>query len=234
MGHYSLATSLKFFLFTFLRTLLHFFAFFCARAKLNRFLFKRFRTLCKKTTRGGGRGVAVPFLKKNFKCLGISTDSRHSSADQMTEGSLAVTTTSALTSYSLTNENCKLTTLSVQRRNRAPLLPPPVQVVHRYVQVHAPARRLDANHQRFRLGAAAQPRFINMNFRRKHFEMKSLIVQQRHGIPDDHVRHLANRLPHYLVAHLDFRPREHARHLHRHFWRQIKNHAAFNVSLDGD
>ena len=48
MGHYSLATSLKFFLFTFLRTLLHFFAFFCARAKLNPFLFKRFRTLRKK------------------------------------------------------------------------------------------------------------------------------------------------------------------------------------------
>src|SRR6266851_8058052 len=142
-----------------------------------------------------GPGAAVPFLKKNFKCLGIATDSRHSSADQMTEGSLAVTTTSALTSYSLTTENCKLTTLSVQRRNRAPLLPPSVQIVHRYVQVHAPTRRLDANHQRFRLGAAAQPRFIHVNFRRKHFEMKSLIVQQRHGIPDDHVRHLANRLP---------------------------------------
>src|SRR6266852_6203319 len=121
---------------------------------------KPFRCNTYKKPGGGGRGVAVPFLKKNFKCLGIATDSRHFSTDQMNEGSLAVTTTSALTSYSLTTENCKLTTLSVQRRNRAALLPPPVQVVHRYVQVHAPTRRLDANHQRFRLGAAAQPRFV--------------------------------------------------------------------------
>src|SRR5712664_3881050 len=182
----------------------------------------------------GGVGAAVPFLKKNFKCLGISTDSRHLSADQMTEGSLAVTTTSAPTSHSLTTENCKLATLSVQRRNRAPLLPPPVQVVHRYVQVHAPARRLDANHQRFRLGAAAQPRLIYMNLRRKHFEMKSLIVQQRHGIPDDHVRHLANRLPDHLLARLNFRPRELARHLYRHFRREVENHAPLDVSLDGN
>ncbi len=48
MGHYSLATSLKFFLFTLLRTLLLLFAFFCTHAKLNPFLFKRFRTLCEK------------------------------------------------------------------------------------------------------------------------------------------------------------------------------------------
>src|SRR6266852_5627519 len=36
------------YLFKYVRTLLHFFALFCAYQKLNSFLFKRFRTLCKK------------------------------------------------------------------------------------------------------------------------------------------------------------------------------------------
>src|SRR6267143_2043703 len=123
---------------------------------------------------------------------------------------------------------------SVQSRNRVPLLPPPMQIVHRNVQVNVAARRLDADHHCFRLGAADQPRFVHVNFRRKHFEMKSLIVQQRHGIPDDHVRHLANRLPDHLLARLNFRPRELARHLYRHFRREVENHAPLDVSLDGN
>src|SRR6266851_4295905 len=46
---YSLPTThLKFFLFTFLRTLLHISAFFCTHQKLNSLVFNRFRTLCKK------------------------------------------------------------------------------------------------------------------------------------------------------------------------------------------
>src|SRR5216684_1753000 len=43
---YSLSTIS--FLFKYVRTLLHFFALFCAYQKLNSFLFKRFRTLCRK------------------------------------------------------------------------------------------------------------------------------------------------------------------------------------------
>src|SRR6266481_8548165 len=43
---YSLSTIS--FLFKYVRTLFHFFALFCAYQKLNSFLFKRFRTLCKK------------------------------------------------------------------------------------------------------------------------------------------------------------------------------------------
>src|SRR5712671_4114258 len=46
-------THLKFFLFTFLRTLLHIFAFFCTHQKLNSLVFNRFRTLC---TKHGGWG----------------------------------------------------------------------------------------------------------------------------------------------------------------------------------
>ncbi len=43
--------------FTLLRTLLRFFALFCAHEKFNSFLFKRFRTLC---TKNGGGGEATP------------------------------------------------------------------------------------------------------------------------------------------------------------------------------
>src|SRR5229473_6711088 len=51
---YSLPTThLKFFLFTFLRTLLHIFAFFCTHQKLNSLVFNRFRTLCTKHPGGG-------------------------------------------------------------------------------------------------------------------------------------------------------------------------------------
>jgi hypothetical protein len=40
--------------FKFLRTLLYFFALFCTHARLNPFIFKRFRTLCEKPPRWGG------------------------------------------------------------------------------------------------------------------------------------------------------------------------------------
>src|SRR6267143_4716943 len=144
---------------------------------------------------------------------------------------------------SLTSDKCKsqiltrsgvTTALSVQRGNRVAPLPPPVQIVHGDVQVHVAARRLDANHQRFGVRAAAQPRFVHVNFRRKHFEVKSLVVQQRHGISDDHVRHFANGFTHHLLARFHFRARQQTGHLHGHFGRQVENHAAFNVSLDGD
>src|SRR5438034_692089 len=64
--------------------------------------------------------------------------------------------------------------------------------------------------------------------------MKSLVVQQRHRISDDHIRQLANRFFHDLFAGFHFRPRELARHPDRHFRRQVEDHAAFNVALDGD
>src|SRR6266581_5997888 len=96
---------------------------------------------------------------------------------------------------------------SVQCRNRVAFLPPPVQIVHGNVQINVAARRLDTNYQRFRIRAARQTRFVHVNFRRKHFEMKSLIVQQRHRVSDDHVRHFANRFPYHLVARFHFRPR---------------------------
>src|SRR6266849_3564416 len=57
---YSLPTThLKFFLFTLLRTLLHIFAFFCTRAKLNSLVFNRLRTLSQKH-RGGVPPTALP------------------------------------------------------------------------------------------------------------------------------------------------------------------------------
>src|SRR5712664_404306 len=182
-------------------------------------LAKPFR--CNTYKKHGGGGAAVEFLKQNFNCMEIPTESRHPSSLQTAQRSLAISSR-VLTSSSPITIKCPLvgtflTTLphyvitSIQRRNRVPFLPPPMQIVHRNVQVNVPAGRLDTNHQRFGVGAARQPRFVRVNFRRKHFEMKSLIVQQRHGIADHHVRHLANRFPHHLFARFNFLPRVLAR-----------------------
>src|SRR5260370_7356405 len=152
----------------------------------------------------GGGGTAVALLMKNFKCMETPPDSRRLFSVQSTQRA-SVVSRSVLTSSSPIPATCPLGTFltslshyaitSIQRRNRVPLLPPPMQIVHRNVQVNVPAGRLDTNDQRFGIGAASQPRFIHVNFRRKHFEMKSLIVQQRHGIPDDHFRHLPHLFP---------------------------------------
>src|SRR6266700_5161381 len=66
---------------------------------------------------------------------------------------------------------------SVERRRSVALFAATMQVVHGDVQVNLSAGRLDANHQRFRVRAARQPRFVHVDFRRKHFKMKSLVVQ---------------------------------------------------------
>src|SRR6266576_5778378 len=62
---------LKFFLFTFLRTLLHFF---CTLQKLNSFIFKRFLTLCKKK-RGQGEGNKL--LAENTARVSVVTSLLH-------------------------------------------------------------------------------------------------------------------------------------------------------------
>src|SRR5258708_32886791 len=48
---------------------------------------------------------------------------------------------------------------SVERRGSVALFAATMQVVHGDVQVSLSARRLDADHQRFRVRAARQPRF---------------------------------------------------------------------------
>src|SRR5713101_2540951 len=63
---YSLSTIS--FLFKYVRTLLHFFALFCAYQKLNSFLFKRFRTPCKKHL-GWGWGHESPLSPIGFPPL---------------------------------------------------------------------------------------------------------------------------------------------------------------------
>src|SRR5260370_36242716 len=123
---------------------------------------------------------------------------------------------------------------SIQRRSSVALLATPMQIVHSNVQVDIPAGCLDTNYQRFRVGGAGQAGFVHVNFRRENFKVKSLIVQKRHGIADDHACHLAHRLPHHLLAGRNFRPRELAGHLQGHFRREIENNAPFDVSLDGD
>src|SRR5882724_11159189 len=123
---------------------------------------------------------------------------------------------------------------SIQRRNLAALIAPPMQIVHRNVQVHFAAGRLDADHQRLGVRASRQPFVVHVDFRRKHFEVKPLVIQPRHRIPDDHIRQLADRFPHHLLTRFNFHARELAGHFDRHFRRQIQNHAPFNVSLDGD
>src|SRR5260370_36906271 len=147
-----------------------------------------------------GGGAAVEFLKQNFKCMETPTDSKRLFSLQMAQRA-SVISRSVLTSSSPIPATCPLGTFltslphyaitSIQRRNRFPLLAPPVQIVHGNIQVDVPARRLHTNDQRFGIGAASQPRFVHVNFCRKHFEMKSLVVQQRHGLADDRVGRLA-------------------------------------------
>src|SRR5713226_5584851 len=116
---------------------------------------------------------------------------------QARPSSLTGTSSSVLAFSLLTTENCKLTTFSVQSGNGFALLPATMQIVHGDIQVNLSARCLDANHKSFGVGAACQSRFIHVDFWRKHFKMKSLVVEQRHGIADDHVRHFANRFFHH-------------------------------------
>src|SRR6266446_1981854 len=171
---------------------------------------------------------------ENTRGVGVFFPFRNSSAERSRQG-FVCSEISTFNRRSQLRRDCRLwTESSVERGNFFPFLPPPMQIVHRNIQINVAARRRDADHQRFGVRAARQTRFVHVNFWRKHFEMKALVVQQRHRIPDDHVRHLANRFPHHLVARFHFCPREQARHLHRHVRRQIENHAPFNVSLDGD
>src|SRR6266571_3446310 len=93
---------------------------------------------------------------------------------------------------------------SIQRRNGGAFLPPAVQIAHRDVQKDVAARRLNANHQRFGVRAPRQPRFVHVYFRRRHFAMKSLVIQQGPGISDDHVCQFADRLAHHLIARIHF------------------------------
>src|SRR6266849_1030776 len=137
------------------------------------------------TKNRGWGGTAVALLMKNSKCMETPTDSRRLFSVQSTQRA-SVISRSVLTSSSPIPATCPLGTFltslphfvitSIQRRNRVPLLAPPMQIVHRNVQVDVAARRLDTNDQRFGVRAASQPRFIHVNFRRKHFEMKSLVV----------------------------------------------------------
>src|SRR5713101_6342900 len=165
----------------------------------------------------GGVGVFFPFWNALARPL-----------------SLAGTNTSVPALSLLTAANCKLTTFSVQSGNGFALLPATMQIVHGDIQVNLSARRLDANHKSFGVGAACQSRFVHVDFRGKHFEMKSLVVEQRHRIAYDHVRHFANRFFHHLLAGFDFRACKLTGHFHRHFLREVENHAAFNIALDGD
>src|SRR6266850_709658 len=134
----------------------------------------------------------------------------------------------------ITSHEPPVTVSSIQSRNRVPFIPPPMQIVHRNVQVNFAARRLDADHQRFRVRASAEPFVVHVDFRRKHFEVKPLVVQQRHRISDDHVRQFTNRFARHLLARFNFHSRKLARHFDRHFRRQIQNDAPFDISLDGD
>src|SRR6266436_107637 len=153
---------------------------------------------------------------------------------QARRSSLAGTNTSVLAFSLLTTENCTVTAFSVQSRNCVAFFAAAMQIVHGNIQVDLSAGRFDADHQRFRVGAACQARFIHVDFWRKHFKMKSLVVEQRHRIADDHVRHFANRFFHHLLAGFNFRACKLAGHFHRHFLREVENHAAFNIALDGD
>src|SRR6266481_4313457 len=172
---------------------------------------------------GGAGGSVQKFLKNYFNSGRISRGIYHLQRADFTSHQSRVT-----------SHESQVTVSSIQCRNRIPLIPPPMQIVHRNVQVHFAAGRLDADHQRFGVRASRQPFIVHVDFRRKHFEVKPLVVQQRHRISDDHVRQLANRFPHYLLARRNFRARELARHFDRHFRRQIQNDAPFNVTLDGD
>jgi len=113
----------------------------------------------------------VAFLKKNFKSVGISGEINVRPCHFLREpnefigrcyrtrlgptflgsyrGASAIR---GVNLFFLTSLPHYLFT-SIQRRNRVALLAPPMQVVHPNVQINLAARRLDANHQRFRVRA---------------------------------------------------------------------------------
>src|SRR6266404_63352 len=178
--------------------------------------------------------MSTAFPKYHFNCVGISTERKSFSniSARDCSGGLAFHAFSTGHLPQVTG-HCSLSS-SIQSRNRIPLIPPPMQIVHRNVQVKFTARRLDADHQRFGVGASGEPLVVHVDFRREHFEVKPLVVQQRHRISDDHVRQFADCFPHHLLTRLNFHSRELAGHFDRHFRRQIQNDAPFNVALDGD
>ena len=109
-----------------------------------------------------------------------------------------------------------------------------VSIEHRDVEIGEAAGSFYGDDHRFRVGAAREAFFIHVNFRRIDLETKTLVVEKRDGIADDHVGEFADRFANDLVAFLNFASREMAGHFHGDFRRKIENDAAFDIALDGD
>src|SRR5260370_11603256 len=115
---------------------------------------------------------------------------------------------------------------SVEGGNGRAFLAAEMQIMHGNVEKDFATRRLHADDHGLSLFAAAQALIVYVNFRRKHFEVKALIVEERHGIADDHVGKLANRFADNWLALGNVLTREVAGNLDGDFGRKIEHDAA--------
>ena len=228
----------------------------------NKRLTTRLNPLDATFTEKQGVGGNAEFLKWNFNYLFVSL-TRHamltadSNSPAKTESITVPATTAATAADSrtlplLTTKNLKLAPTrqtsefhylvislhhyfasSIQSRHRTFLRPPAMQIVHRNIQIDLSARRLDANYQSFRVRAARQPRFVHVNFRRKHFENEIPDRSAASPNSDDHVRQFANRFFRHLLAGFDFRLKL-AGHFPATSGDKSRITRPFNVALDGD
>src|SRR5258708_19292878 len=120
---------------------------------------------------------------------------------------------------------------SVDGGNGREVLAAAMQIMHGDVEKDFATRRFHTNDHGLSLFAAAQALIVHVNFRGKHFEVKALIVEERHGIADDHVGKLANRFADNLLALGNLLTREVAVNLDGDFGRKIEDDTALNVAL---
>ena len=108
------------------------------------------------------------------------------------------------------------------------------QVVHGNVQIDVPAGGFDCQDHSFRIARPRESLIVHVNLWRKNFEAVALIVQQRHGISDDHIRELTDRLANDLLAIRYLCTGKNCSNLQRDFRSEIENDATLDIPLDDD
>ena len=73
---------------------------------------------------------------------------------------------------------------------------------------------------------------LHVNFWREHFEAKTLVVEQRDGIADDHVGEFADGFARDLFAFVDGAAGEMAGNFVSDFGSDVEDDAAFDVALE--
>src|SRR6266571_2166586 len=107
-------------------------------------------------------------------------------------------------------------------------------IAHSDVHIDVAGRGFETKHHGLRVLTACETFLAGMDLRRKHLEAKTLVVEQRDGVSDHHVGHLADRLTDNLLGFLHFCAREVAGDFHGDGRIEVENDAAFNLSFDHD